>query len=57
MSDAFKPERMRALVGQEEVGESGTRHWQALVCYHKSLTLGGVKKDFPGAHLEVCKDV
>lgn len=41
--------------GQLEVGETGTPHYQ-LACLTPQVRFSAVKKAFPRAHIEVCRD-
>lgn len=42
------------IIGHEE-GESGTYHWQGYIQFKNRLTLNGVKKFLPRAHIEQVK--
>jgi len=42
---------------QIERGESGTVHLQGMMYFENPRTFSTLKKDFPTAHIEVCKDV
>lgn len=43
------------LCGQREIGDSGNRHIQGLVCFRDPVWLTGVRKFLPGAHFEVMR--
>jgi len=45
----------RYLVIGKEVGESGTPHLQGYICYKNQRSEKGVRKDLPGAHVEVAR--
>lgn len=44
------------VIGQLEQGENGTKHYQLLVKTPR-IRFGGVKKEFPRAHVEVARNV
>ena len=45
------------VVAQAEVGEQGTKHIQAYICFNKKVRFNQVKELFPRAHIEVCGNV
>lgn len=45
------------VVAQAEVGEQGTKHIQAYICFNKKVRFNQVKQLFPRAHIEDCKDI
>lgn len=46
-----------SVEGQKEVGENGTEHYQLLVDTKKQQRFAAMKKAFPRAHIEVCRNV
>ena len=44
-------------VWQREKGENGTEHLQAVVHFSNAVSFSKVKKLYPTAHIEVCKDL
>lgn len=47
----------RDYVFQEEKGESGTIHLQAVITFKNPRVFNGVKRLFKTAHIEVCRDL
>jgi len=54
MEEQFKSAKSWTV--QEEVGESGTCHLQGCIEYKLQKDLTVMKKNFPRAHLEICRD-
>lgn len=46
----------KEYVAQPEIGESGNKHIQGVVKFDNARSFESVKKLFPGAHLEKCKN-
>ncbi len=47
---------VKCLVWQIEEGKNNTPHIQGVVQFKNQMTFGNVKKKFPSAHLEVCRN-
>lgn len=41
---------------QEETGENGNNHIQGCIKYENAISFTSIKKKFPGAHIEKCKN-
>lgn len=50
-------EKTKHLVFQSEVGESGTPHLQITIGYHNQIEFNSIKKNFPRAHIQKCKNL
>lgn len=42
---------------QEETGTEGTQHLQCVIKFKNPRSFGGIKKQFPTAHIEQCKNI
>ncbi len=47
---------IKSLTWQIEEGEKNTPHIQGVVQFKNQMTFDTMKKKFPGAHIEVCKN-
>jgi len=54
---AFSTQECVYQIYQIEEGESGTIHLQGVVYYANARAFNSIKKEYPSAHIEVCKDI
>lgn len=57
INETMDNDNVMDLIGQEEIGDNGTKHIQLYIRYKNPIAFNSVKKAFNRAHIEECRNI